>query len=404
MNSRKINFENSENQNLTGLLDLPVGKKVKGYALFAHCFTCNKNLLAPKYIAKSLTALGFAVLRFDFTGLGQSDGEFEETDFNTNIKDLVSASKYLEKEWEAPTLLIGHSLGGAAIIAAAEQIKSTKAVITIGAPYSPNHVTHLFDHSLPTIEKEGSAKVNIGGRPFTISAEFVKSVEEQNQLRALNQLKAPILIMHAPEDDIVSVSNAADIYKAAQHPKSYVSLDGADHLLTDKKDSTFAAEMLATWSKRYLNLEPPSPPKVRKEVAVKIEGEKYTTYLSTGDHHLVADEPEDMGGQNMGPSPYQLLNAALGTCTAMTLRMYADHKQIPLEEVEVHLSYAKEHVEDCEENVEGKGKKMDIIEREIELVGDLSEKERERLLEIADRCPVHKTLTTDTKIKTKLVE
>jgi len=403
MNSEKVNFENNNGIVLSGRLEMPVGKKIKGTALFAHCFTCNKNLNAPIHISKALTQKGYVVLRFDFTGLGESEGDFSQTGFTSNIQDLVAASRFLEKNYEAPSLLIGHSLGGAAVISATKHINSVKALVTIGAPYSPNHVTKLFSNSLEEIKELGKSTVNIGGRPFEISKQFIEDVNEQNQLSVLNNLNVPILILHSPTDKIVDVGNAANIYKASKHPKSFVALDGADHLLSKKEDSQYAADLIASWAKKYIPFENPNFPKVKKEVAVKIEDEKFTTYISTGDHSIIADEPESAGGQNMGPTPYDLLMASLGTCTAMTLRMYADFKKIPLKGVEVHLNYAKEHADDCKDMTDEKPIEIDTFYREIELIGSLDEKQKSRLLQIADRCPVHKTLSSKISIKTVLI-
>lgn len=404
MIAEKVEFKNTQGVKLTGKMELPVGKKVIGTAIFAHCFTCNKNLNTPTHIAKALTQNGFAVLRFDFTGLGESEGEFSNTNFTSNIIDLVAAADFLKDNFEAPSILIGHSLGGAAAISAAGLIPSLKALVTIGAPFAPNHVTNLFSESIEKIRVNGKYTVNIGGRPFEISSSFLNDVKEQNQLRVLNQLNIPILILHSPTDAVVDVGNAANIYKAAKHPKSFIALEGADHLLSKKEDSHYVADLISSWSKKYIPIQNPNFPKVKKEVAVKIEREKFISYISTGDHSLIADEPTDAGGQNMGPTPYDLLMASLGTCTAMTLRMYADFKKLPLEAVEVHLSYAKEHAEDCEKSAHEKPLKIDTFYREIELIGDLTDVQKDKLLQIANRCPVHKTLLSTIEIKTKLLD
>lgn len=404
MNGEKVEFKNTKGVLLTRKMELPAGSKIKGTAIFAHCFTCNKNLNAPTHIAKALTQNGFAVLRFDFTGLGESEGEFSNTNFTSNIEDLVAAGEFLNENFNAPSILIGHSLGGAAVISAASSIPSIKALVTIGAPYAPNHVTNLFSESIDKIRENGKYEVNIGGRPFKISSSFLDDVKEQNQLKVLNQLNVPILILHSPTDKIVDVGNAANIYKAAKHPKSFIALDGADHLLSKQEDSIYVADLISSWSKKYIPTQNPNFPKVNKEVAVKIEREKFNSYINTGDHSIIADEPVDSGGQNMGPTPYDLLMASLGTCTAMTLRMYADFKKLPLEAVEVHLSYAKEHAEDCEKSAHEKPLKIDTFYREIELIGELTNVQKEKLLQIANRCPVHKTLLSTIEIKTKLLD
>lgn len=383
-------------------MELPIDQHPHNYAIFAHCFTCNKNLQAVRNISRSLTQAGIAVLRFDFTGLGESDGDFADTNFSSNIQDLIEAANFLKKNYEAPTMLIGHSLGGAAVLAASTKIESIKAVTTIGAPYDPSHVTHLLSGGMDELTTKGVAEVSIGGRPFTIKKQFVEDLEEAHAHHAIQHLNRALLVMHSPQDTIVGVDNATQIYKAAQHPRSFISLDGADHLLSRAADSIYAGDVIGTWAKRYLEMPKPEPLKSDKQVVVRTGNEGYTTEVKAGNHQLLADEPTDVGGNDFGPTPYDFLATALGACTTMTLRMYADHKKWDLQEVTVHLQHDKIHMDD--KDMEGKGGKIDYIDRIIELEGNLDETQRQRLLEIADRCPVHKTLNSPVKINSKLAE
>ncbi|GAA4832947.1 bifunctional alpha/beta hydrolase/OsmC family protein [Algivirga pacifica] len=401
MNTKKITFNNQENLTLSAEIQLPLQKPL-AYALFAHCFTCNKNFKAVQHIAEALTSMGFAVLLFDFAGLGSSEGDFQDTNFSSNIEDLVTAAEYMQEHWESPSLLIGHSLGGAAVIQAAHHISSVKAIATIGAPSSPDHVTHLFDEQLEEINRSGKATVNIGGRPFTIKKQFIDDIGKKDKQASIKQLKRALLILHSPQDNIVGINNAAEIYEQAMHPKSFISLDKADHLLTNKDDSLYAGKVIAQWAERYLELSKAPSLQTHQQVVAQIGKDSYTTHILAGQHPLLADEPEDVGGDNLGPTPYELLLASLGACTVMTLRMYADRKEWPLEEVEVHLSHKKDYAEDCKE-AKNDGEKIDFIEREITLKGDLNKEQRERLLEISNKCPVHKTLTSTNNITTKLL-
>lgn len=401
MRQEKISFTNQDNQKIAAKLDLPIDQSPKAYVLFAHCFTCSKDLLAVKNISRGLTSNGLAVLRLDFTGLGQSEGAFEDTNFTTNISDLVEASSFMKDHYEAPKLLIGHSLGGAAVIMAASKIKSVQAVATIAAPSSPNHVSHLLGEQIDKIKSEGSAEVNIGGRPFRVKKSFLDDINAFSMKEVIQNLRKPILILHSPQDQIVEIKNAQEIYAEAMHPKSFISLDGADHLLSKKEDSHYTGNVIANWAIRYLNLPEEKKLQTKHQVLAQLGEEGYTTDILSGKHHLKADEPEDVGGNDFGPAPYDFLLTGLGACTAMTLRMYANHKKWDLQEVEVHLNHQKDYKEDIS-RPEEKTSKIDKIERIIHLKGQLDEKQRQRLLEIANKCPVHKTLHSEIEISSKL--
>lgn len=402
MSPQKITFYNEAGHALAARLEMPVDEHPCAYAIFAHCFTCSKNLTAVTNISRALMQKGFAVLRFDFTGLGESEGDFSNTNFSSNVSDLVAAANYLGQHYEFPQLLIGHSLGGAAVLAASLQLEGIRAVATIGAPASPGHVKHLFNKSIDKIAQDGEAEVSIGGRPFKIKSQFVEDIENIHLKDGLKKLKKALLLMHSPQDTIVAIENAAEIYKSTKHPKSFISLDGADHLLSKKEDSLYAGSMIAIWSQRYLQIADESKIGLTtdKQVVTRTKS-SYTTEIKAGIHDLLADEPEEVGGNNLGPDPYGLLLASLGACTGMTLRMYANHKQWSLTEIRVHLEHNKVYQEDCE-HCEEKEQKIDTIERVLELEGELSESQQKKLLEIANKCPVHKTLSTQTDIKTYL--
>ncbi len=403
MNLQKVTFQNKEGQHLVGRLELPADQHPHNYVIFAHCFTCNKNLAAVRNIGKALTSKGFGVLRFDFTGLGESDGDFADTNFSGNVADLLAAADYLKEEYEAPALLIGHSLGGAAVIFAAAHINSVKAVATIGAPSNPDHVENLFKSDLPEIKATGEAVVNLGGRDFTIKKQFVDDLESKSLPEVAQQLNKALLVMHSPQDLTVGIKNAEEIYKAARHPKSFVSLDGADHLLMNKNDSVYAGEVIAGWAKRYVDIPEISPLKSNHQVVASLDAEDgFTTSMKVGSHYLLADEPTSFGGNDFGPSPYEFVSAGLSACTAMTVQMYVRRKKWPLENIEVHTSYSKTHAEDCE-NCEADSAKIDTFHREIKLMGDLDEKQITRILQIADKCPVHKTLHSKTQVITTLI-
>ncbi|MEX2453837.1 MAG: alpha/beta fold hydrolase [Rhodospirillaceae bacterium] len=401
--SEKVEFTGALGETLAARLDSGPGRP-RAYALFAHCFTCSKDVFAAARIATALAERGIAVLRFDFTGLGASGGEFANTNFSSNVEDLVAAADYLRERDAAPSLLIGHSLGGAAVLAAAARIAEAKAVVTIAAPADPEHIRHLFTDDMERIEKDGEAEVAIAGRPFTIRRQFIEDISEQKSREAIAGLRKALLVFHSPRDEIVSVDNAARIYTAAKHPKSFVSLDDADHLLTRKDDAVYVADVIAAWAKRYLAAEIVADAQEGEDDRVTVSENGNGSFgqdITVGPHLLHADEPPDVGGRNAGPTPYQFLSAALGACTTMTLRMYADRKKIALDHVSVTVRHGKVHATDCAE-CETKEGKIDRFERELTLVGDLDEETTARLLEIADKCPVHRTLHSEVSIATRL--
>ena len=406
MGLQKVIFQNKSGQNLVGRLELPADQHPHNYVVFAHCFTCTKNLLAVKNISKALISNGFAVLRFDFTGLGESEGDFADTNFSGNVEDLVAAADYLKDNYKAPTMFIGHSLGGAAVIFAGAEVPSIKAIATIGAPSNPVHVKHLFKSNLEEIQHQGEATVNLGGRDFKIKQQFVEDLEQRSLPETAKALRKPLLIMHSPQDDTVEIKNAEEIYVAAHHPKSFVSLDGADHLLSNKQDSLYAGQVISGWAKRYLEIsgETKGVLSTKHQVVASLDTEDgFTTAMKVGNHYLTADEPEDFGGNDFGPSPYELVSAGLSACTAMTIQMYAKRKSWPLENVEVHTSYDKVHATDCE-NCETSDAKIDTFFREIKLVGNLDEKQKNRIMQIADKCPVHKTLHSSVQVVNTLLD
>ena len=403
MKIQKLNFPNAKGEQLSGLLYLPLEEKPRFYSLFAHCFTCSKNYKAVNSICQTLCQMGVAVLSFDFTGLGGSEGDFEEEKFSSNVSDLIQASDYLAQKHQAPKLIIGHSLGGAASILAASKLEEIKAVVTIGAPSQPNHVKRLFSEDLSTISKKGQAEVTIGGRPFLISREFVKDLESQDLLEVLHQMRKAFLFLHSPQDLVVEISNAEQLYTAAFHPKSFISLNGADHLLTDEKDGQYVGEVISAWSKKYISVEISENDIKGNQVKVRLSGDSFTTEILTPYHHLLADEPESVGGKNLGPTPYDLLMASLGTCTAMTLKMYADRKGWRLGEINVYLNHEKVHRKDGD-LLETGGGKISKFSRLLEIQGNITEEISEKLLEIANKCPVHKTLHEPIEVETRILK
>lgn len=399
MKIEKLTFPNRQGQKLAARLYLPLEEKPRYFALFAHCFTCSKNFKAVSNISDILSRLGVAVLSFDFTGLGNSEGEFENTHFSSNVEDLISAAEFLGEHYESPKLLIGHSLGGAAVIFAADELSTVEAVVTIGAPANPIHVKHLFEEDIETIEKNGSAKVNIGGRSFRIRKDFIDDLEKKDLPSLIGEMRKAFLFMHSPQDQIVEISNAAELYQNAHHPKSFISLDKADHLLADEFESRYAGEVISTWSKKYLSVEEEENDTKGHSVKVRLSGDGYTTEIKTPYHHLIADEPKDVGGKNLGPTPYDFLMASLGSCTVMTLKMYSERKGWNLDEINVFLDHDKVHKKDSEE-FKNSGSKVSRFTRKLEISGELDEEQKERLLEIADKCPVHRTLHEEIIIET----
>jgi len=398
MRSERFDFPNRKGEQLAATLDLPLGVP-QAYALFAHCFTCGRNILAAKRIAERLAENGIAVLRFDFTGLGSSEGEFANTDFSSNVDDLVAAADYLRATRSAPAILIGHSLGGAALLAAARRIPDARAVVTIAAPSDPGHVLGLFENRVEEIRARGEVEVTLAGRPFRIRREFLDDVAERKLNDHIADLRKALLVFHSPTDATVGIENASQIFAAARHPKSFVSLAGADHLLSKKSDAAYVANVVAAWAQRYLD----KPVEAESESGVVLVretgGGKFQQEIVSGSHRLLADEPVAVGGLDSGLTPYNLLLAALGACTAMTLRLYAEHKTLPLERVSVRLTHNKIHAADCEDCETREGM-LDRIDRNIVLEGPLDRDQRMRLIEIANKCPVHRTLESEINIRT----
>ncbi len=402
MPTERITFAGHAGDTLAARLDLPDGPHL-ATAVFAHCFTCSKDIPAARRIAARLATMGITVLRFDFTGLGHSEGEFANTHFSSNVGDLIAAAHYLAGRNMAPDLLIGHSLGGAAVLRAATQIDTAKAVVTIGAPSDPAHVAHQFEAHTDQITSDGQATVSLGGRPFEIRKSFLEDISDQHLSKCIASLNKALLVLHAPRDATVGIDNAAQIFEAAKHPKSFVTLDDADHLITNPKDAEYAAEVIASWVGRYLTLTPPAPPPGAPEGVVRVSEANPAGFLQDVNagpfHHALADEPLAYGGSNRGMTPYGFLSAGLGACTSMTIRMYARRKNWPLDQVWVDVCHDKIHAADAEAPA---GQKVDQFRRKIHLEGALTQEQRARLLEIADRCPVHRTLEQSSEVVTQL--
>ena len=422
MATERLTFPGAGGETLSARLEMPDTPPI-AWALFAHCFTCSKNVRAAVEITRGLSSRGIAVLRFDFTGLGESEGDFADTNFSSNVDDLVAAARFLEEKYEAPSILVGHSLGGAAVLQAASGLSAVRAVATIGAPADPAHVLHLVEGSAEDIERDGEARVTIAGRPFCVKKQFLDDLDARNVERVVGSLGRPLLVFHSPVDEIVGIDNAASLYSMARHPKSFVSLDTADHLLSDARDSGYVAAVLSAWAGKYVDAAPatedapsgreataPSPnpapvpnpaatPDPEGRVVTRTPAGAYRTTISVREHALLADEPAAVGGQDAGPTPYEYVLAGLGACTSMTLQMYARRKDWPLEEARVRLAHQRVHARDCED-CEESDTRMDEIAREVELVGPLDEEQTARLMEIADRCPVHRTLDAGIRIRT----
>ena len=397
----KIEFISDGNK-ISGVLETPA-EKAHAYVIFAHCFTCGKDVLFSTRITKALTQNGFAVLRFDFTGLGESEGNFSNTNFSSNVNDLVTAAAYLRDNYQAPSLLIGHSLGGRAVLSAAAKIPEIKALVTIGAPADSHHLTHLFTSQIDDIMQSGSAEIAIGSRKFNITKQFLDDIKENRN--DIESLKVPLLVMHSPIDEIVPIKEAEKIYQRAKHPKSFITLDTANHLVTDKNDTEYVANIISAWSQKYLSLKKANTKPIQKvaegDVVVNEFNKNFTRLIQSDEHQWLADEPTKVNGDNLGPDPYELLLAALGACTSMTLRMYANRKNLSLDDVKVTLRHSRQHGSDCQ-YCDSENKKIEVLSRELEITGDLTDAERQRLVEIADLCPVHKTIEGKVVITTEL--
>ena len=405
MSHIKLNITNKKGHKLQAFLELPADQKPQYYAIFAHCFTCSSSLSAVRNISRSLTGHGFGVLRFDFTGLGRSEGEFSDSYFSANVDDLLAVNNYLKDHYQAPSLLVGHSLGGAAVIVAASKLDNVKAVATVGAPATVSHVTHLFSHGINEVKEKGEVEINIGGRPFKINETFVADFDKVNLPEITKNLRKPLLIMHAPFDGIVGIENAHKLYHDAHHPKSFVSLDDADHLLSNSKDSRYAGNIIGTWVQRYFEQEDHTILNTQGEQLVahlNIVEDNFTTSIQTKTHHFIADEPKSIGGDDFGPSPYDFLSAGLAACTVMTLKMYAQRKKWDLQEVYAYITYSKKHSDDLMLDTD-KPIRIDHLQKRLKFIGNLDDKQKARLKEIASRCPVHKTLQSEVVIETELI-
>jgi len=402
----RATFPGSSGDELAARLELP-GGPVRAFALFAHCFTCTKDVLAARRIASGLAAAGVAVLRFDFTGLGSSQGDFANTDFSSNVEDLVRAADYLRSNYEAPAILIGHSLGGAAVLAAAGRIREAKAIVTIGAPADVEHVLRQLGGSLDRIRSEGETEVKLAGRSFRIRRSFVEDAEMQRLEDKIGTLGRALLVLHSPRDEVVGIDNASRIFIAARHPKSFISLDDADHLLSRPQDASYAAGVIAAWAARYIP-QAPADMAEAAHVVVRETGEgKFQNLVVAGRHRLIADEPAAVGGLDTGPNPYDFLSIALGACTAMTLRVYAEHKNLALGRISVEVRHGKvaaDHCADCSEAAEGRSGKIDRFERIVRIEGGTDARLAAKIVEIAGKCPVHRTLESSSAVVTRVAE
>jgi len=403
MRLERLTFPNAVGEQLSAQIDVPIDGRPKAFALFAHCFTCTKNIKAVANISRALTRKGIAVMRFDFTGLGESEGDFSSTSFSSNVADLVAAAEFLSQKYQPPKILIGHSFGGTASLQAALEIPSAVAVATIGSPADPKHVRHLLGDAMKTIQTQGEAEILLDGRPFRIKKQFLDDLQDARIENSIRNLKRALLVLHSPVDRLVDIDHAARIFKTAKHPKSFISLDRADHLMSDPADSRYVGAVIAEWAFKYIGEAQTKEAEAEgnhSEVITRIDTSRYTTEILAGDHDLIADEPESMGGTDQGPSPYEYLLSGLGACTAITLRMYADHKEWPLESVMIRLKHEKIDAKDCD-TCETRQGKVDRIERELEFIGPLDEKQKARLSQIADRCPVHRTLHSEILVESR---
>lgn len=405
MRNEKLKILNKKGITLQAYLELPANQNPNFFAIFAHCFTCSSSLNAVKHVSRALTNDGFGVVRFDFTGLGRSEGEFADSHFSANVDDLIAVNDFLKENYQAPSLLVGHSLGGAAVLVAASKLENIKAVATIGAPATVSHVKHLFSHGIEEVKEKGEVEVNIGGRPFRIDQDFVADFDKTDLPAIVKSLRKPLLIMHSPIDTIVGIKNAEQLYHNAHHPKSFVTLDNADHLLSNSRDSKYVGEVIGAWVKRYF--EPVSNKMLDTEgeqlvAHLNIKEDKFTTTMQTAKHSFIADEPTQVGGDDFGPSPYDFLSAGLAACTVMTLKLYAERKKWDLQEVYAYITYSKKHSDDLMLDIE-EPRRIDHLQKKLSFVGNLDDSQKERLKEIASRCPVHKTLQSEVIIDTELI-
>ncbi|TLP44804.1 OsmC family protein [Cohaesibacter sp. CAU 1516] len=409
--TQRVTFEGSLGDVLQARLELPTGP-IRATAIFAHCFTCSKDIFAAKQIATQLASKGYAVFRFDFTGLGASKGDFADTNFSSNVEDLLRAAATLREAIEGPSLLVGHSLGGAAVLAVASQIPEVKAVATIGAPSDVQHIEHAFGCDIDDIRDHGEAQVSLAGRPFTIKKQFLEDLKAHKLIDQIASMKKALMVLHSPIDETVGIDNASEIFMAAKHPKSFVSLDHADHLITDKDDAVYVANVISAWASRFVDGGHAPQKEVPLGALVAETGlGKFQNYVQVGHHTLLADEPKDVGGLDTGPTPYDFLATALGACTTMTLRMYADFKKLPVSHIATEVIHNKVHGSDCAEcsagDIEKKSNKkgkIDRFERRVTIEGDLSDKDRQSLLRIADQCPVHQTMEHGCVVVTSLMD
>jgi uncharacterized OsmC-like protein/pimeloyl-ACP methyl ester carboxylesterase len=404
MKNQKLKVINKKGHKLQAYLELPANQKPNYFAIFAHCFTCNSSLSAVRNISRALTNHGFGIVRFDFTGLGRSEGEFADSHFSANVDDLIAVSDFIKEHYEAPSLLVGHSLGGAAVLVAASKLDNIKAVATVGAPATISHVKHLFSHGIDDIKNKGRVAVNIGGRPFKIDEEFVSDFDKTDLPAVVKALRKPLLILHSPTDTIVGIKNAEQLYNNAHHPKSFVTLDDADHLLSKTRDSSYAGDIIGAWVKRYFPQQENKMLDTSGEQLVahlNLKEDNFTTTIQTAKHNFIADEPDSVGGDDFGPSPYDFLSAGLAACTVMTLKIYAERKKWDLQEVYAHITYSKKHSDDLMLDVD-KPTRIDHLSKKLTFIGDLDESQRQRLKEIASKCPVHKTLQSEIIIDTEL--
>lgn len=407
MLKKELNIVNRNGETLAAHLNIPLNGEINNVAVFAHCFTCSSSLAVVKNISNELTSNGISVLNFDFTGLGRSEGEFSDTNFSNNISDIEDVNNFLIENYVAPTIMIGHSLGGAAAIIASSKLENIQAVVSISAPSFVKHVTKLFNSDVETINQKGFSQLSIGGRPFTIKKQFLDDLEMHNLEDEVKLLRKPLLIMHSPQDNIVGIENAANLYHKAYHPKSFISLDGADHLLTNKDDAFYVANVIGSWIKRYVTIADNRSEKQKDTMGEQVlvyheTKENFTNHIYTDSHHIVGDEPKDFGGNDLGLSPYELLNASIGSCTVLTLKLYAERKKWDLKEVFVYLSYSKKHSSELNLEVEEMGQ-IDHIEKKIKFIGNLTDEQKNKLKEIASKCPVHKTVASKVYFETEII-